>query len=159
MIKKNVIFTLFFLLIDASFAHSTNDFLPMALHNDYLSFSTQDIPESLSVTVQCRIYKKNKKCPNKKSSILIFPEEKKISSIVQQQSYDEDCSYTNADGEWVYETCRRFRYEKLGDILYQENTKECDFSFFINGVTHENKNIVIFFRKENSLTFTGNCFY
>lgn len=126
--------------VSFSYANSTENYLPLEISGKTFTFSTENIPEKLSVTVMCTLSKINGQKPKDNSYIFVYPYSSHFSSIVRD-SYDG------------------FEPLEIGGKVYKNSSDSRNFSFQINGVSQENRAIVIDTRREGRHALTGYCYY
>ncbi|MDF1684367.1 MAG: hypothetical protein P1U36_06880 [Legionellaceae bacterium] len=137
---KKIVMCLMVLWPFVSFGNTqgTKTYLPFEVSGTIFTFSTEGIPEQISVTVICDLSKINKQSPKRDSYIFVYPYSNQFSSIVKNSRYSPI---------------------ELGGKIYKESSDGKNFSFRINGVTQSNKAIVIDTRREGRHALEGSCYY
>lgn len=144
------------LIANLSCAKNSRDYLDYAADQGQFHIFTNAIPKELTVTIRCLLHRKDGQSLRNDSYLYVYPKNGKFSSIAQKQSYEEESS-PDADGNTT--TYTRYHYERTGGKLYKEDTVECDFYFWINGVSQQNEEIIIAPRREGVSDLNLRCSY
>lgn len=137
--KKILCFILSFWAITVYASENTETYLPYRIDGQVYTFSTEEIPEGLSVTIKCEMPKRNRQGAKSYSYIYVKPQNGVFSSIVSFSAYSP--------------------IELGGKIYSRSSTTNSAFSFKINGVTRDNQAIIIDTRRQGANALDGHCYY